>query len=172
MSNTGSDTGLAPAKYDTEIRADQEVPAIHIERVFDATPAQLLRAHIDPGIVKQWLGPHCYEMEIVTWDGRTGGEYRYIHRNPEGGDEHAFRGCFHEVGETRLVQTFTYEGYPEGVALETMTFEDLGDGRTKLHAVSLVGSFIERDQFLASGMESGVNAGYQKLDNLLDRGVV
>ena len=60
------------------------------------------------------------------------------------------------------MQTFTWEGMPDGVALETMTFEDLGDGRTRLHAVSLCDSFEARDGLLASGMEVGVNEGYAK----------
>ena len=62
------------------------------------------------------------------------------------------------------MQTFTYEGEPDGVALETLRFEDLGDGRTRLHAQSLVDSFEGRDAWLRSGMEVGVNEGYAKLD--------
>ena len=48
-----------------------------------------------------------------------------------------------------------------------MRFEDLGDGRTRLHAQSLVDSFEDRDQWLASGMETGVEEGYVKLDALV-----
>jgi uncharacterized protein YndB with AHSA1/START domain len=65
------------------------------------------------------------------------------------------------------VQTFTFDGQPDGVALETLRFEDLGDGRTRLHAQSLVDSFEGRDQWLASGMEIGVDQGYAKLDTLV-----
>ena len=69
--------------------------------------------------------------------------------------------------DERIVQTFTYEGFPDGVALETATFEDLGNGRSRVTSVSLVDSFEERDAFVASGMESGVVEGYEKLDELL-----
>ena len=65
------------------------------------------------------------------------------------------------------MQTFTFDGQPDGVALETLVFEDLGDGRTRLHAQSLVDSFEGRDQWLASGMETGVDQGYAKLDALV-----
>jgi uncharacterized protein YndB with AHSA1/START domain len=71
------------------------------------------------------------------------------------------------VSEERIVQTFTFEGQPEGVALETLRFEDLGDGRTRLRAQALVDSFEGRDQWLASGMETGVEEGYTKLDALV-----
>ena len=53
------------------------------------------------------------------------------------------------------------------MALETATFEDLGDGRSRVTSVSLVGSFEERDAIVASGMETGVVEGYEKLDDLL-----
>ena len=67
------------------------------------------------------------------------------------------------------MQTFTFEGVPDGVALERLTFEDLGNGRTRLVATSLVDSFEDRDAFVASGMEDGVIQGYERLDDLLVR---
>ena len=66
-----------------------------------------------------------------------------------------------------IVQTFTFEGFPDGVALERMVFEDLDNGRTRLVATSLVDSFEGRDAFVASGMETGVVEGYERLDELL-----
>ena len=59
---------------------------------------------------------------------------------------------------------------PEAVALETMTFEDLGDGLTRLHGFSLCDSFEARDGMLASGMEVGIHEGYRSLDALLADG--
>jgi uncharacterized protein YndB with AHSA1/START domain len=76
------------------------------------------------------------------------------------------------VRPDRIVQTFTFEGDPDGVALETLWFEDIGDGRTRLHAQSLVDSFEGRDAWLSSGMETGINEGYAKLDGMLADGTV
>ncbi len=149
----------------TEIVADDKVPAIHMYRDFTATPEQLLRAHTDPEIYKRWIGPSNISTEIDYWDARDGGSWRFL--NVRGDDTYAFRGCFHEVSADKIVQTFTWEGMPDAVSLETLTFEDLGDGRTRLHAFSLTDSFEGRDQWLASGMETGVNEGYAKLDELL-----
>jgi hypothetical protein len=56
---------------------------------------------------------------------------------------------------------------PDGVALEKLVFEDLGDGRTRLSCTSLVDSFEDRDAFVASGKEVGVVEGYQRLDEVL-----
>jgi uncharacterized protein YndB with AHSA1/START domain len=155
---------------ETTIEADKNVPIIRLTRDFAATPAQLLRAHTDPEIFAKWVGPNGMDTRIVEWDARNGGAWRYVAGRE--GEEYGFRGCFHEVSPERIVQTFTYEGMPEGVALETLTFEDLGNGRTRLHAQSLVDSFERRDGWLASGMETGVDEGYAKLDGLLADGAV
>lgn len=151
---------------ETQITVDDKVPLVRIIREFDAPPEKVFRAHTDPELLVQWLGPRDLEMEVVTFDCRTGGEWRYVHR--AGGEEYGFHGCFHDVRPNELiVQTFTFEGMPDGVALEKLVLEDLGDGRTRLVATSLVDSFEDRDAFVASGMETGVVQGYEKLDEVL-----
>jgi uncharacterized protein YndB with AHSA1/START domain len=153
-----------------QIEADERVPAIHITREFTATPAQLLRAHTDPALFAQWIGPVELDTEVVSWDARDGGEFRFVSRRGE--EEYAFRGCFHTIAADRIVQTFTFEGQPDDVALETLRFVDLGDGRTRLETLSLVDSFEGRDAWLRSGMETGVNEGYATLDRMLGDGSV
>ena len=147
------------------IEADKDVPLIRITRDFHATPAQLLKAHTDPELFARWVGPDGMDTRIVEWDARDGGRWRYIAARD--GQEFGFRGCFHTVAEDKIVQTFTFEGMPDAVSLETLWFEDLGDGRTRLHGQSLVDSFEGRDAWLASGMETGVDQGYAKLDALV-----
>jgi uncharacterized protein YndB with AHSA1/START domain len=150
---------------DTTIESDPTVPLVRITREFDAPMAKVLRAHTDPELIVQWLGPRDLDMVIDHFDCRTGGSYRYLH--VRGDDEFGFHGCFHEVRDDLIVQTFTFEGFPDGVALERMELTDLGDGRTRLVATSLVDSFEARDAFVASGMESGVVQGYERLDELM-----
>ncbi len=153
--------------HKTRIDLDTEVPLVRITREFDAPVAKVFRAHTDPELVKQWLGPRGHEMRVENWDCRTGGAYRFVHLSD--GNEHWFHGSFHEVRpeDAVIVQTFTYEGFPDGVALERLTLEDLGDGRTRLVTTSLVDSFEGRDAFVASGMEEGVVQGYERLDEVL-----
>jgi uncharacterized protein YndB with AHSA1/START domain len=154
--------------HETEIVADPAVPLIRITREFDATPAQVFRAHTDPELVQQWLAPKRHEMRIDHFDCRTGGSYRYLHISD--GEEHGFNGCFHLVKPAEvIIQTFTWEGMPEDVALERLTFEDLGDGRTRLVSTSLCDSFEGRDAVLSSGMEDGLRECYEALDDLLAR---
>jgi uncharacterized protein YndB with AHSA1/START domain len=158
----------APGTIDkATIEADPNVPMIHIRRDFKGTPAQLVRAHTDPELFVQWVGPDSItDTRIDYWDARTGGSWRYTASS--NGQDHAFRGTFHDVRDDRIVQTFTWEGMPDDVSLETLTFEDLGNGMTRLHAQSLCDSFEGRDAWLSSGMEVGIDDGYAKLDGLLE----
>jgi uncharacterized protein YndB with AHSA1/START domain len=142
------------------------VPWIDFTREFDAPVEAVFRAHADPDLVRQWLGPHGYEMEIERWDFTTGGGYRYIHRNPAG-EEFAFRGTFHTIRDNDLaIQTFEWEGAPDEVAIEFMRFVDLGDGRCRLEGRSIGRTVEGRDAMVASGMEKGMSEGYDRLDTL------
>jgi uncharacterized protein YndB with AHSA1/START domain len=153
--------------HETAIEADPQLPTIRIIREFDAPVPKVFRAWTEPGLVGQWLGPKDLTTEFDTWELRTGGHYRYRQLR-DGRQIAAFYGSFHEVRpDTRLVQTFTYEAVPDGVSLDTATFEDLGDGRTRVTVLSLVDSLVARDMILASGMDRGVREGYERLDAVL-----
>ncbi|TAK70437.1 MAG: polyketide cyclase [Actinomycetota bacterium] len=153
--------------HETEIRADEKVPTIEIIRYFDAAPARVFRAHVDPELYLQWVGPRSVTTRITRWDARTGGAWAFA--NDRDGEQIAsFYGSFHEVRpHERIVWTFTYEGQPDGVSLETATFEQLDGDRTRLKVLSVVADFETRDAILSSGMDVGVNEGYDKLDELL-----
>jgi uncharacterized protein YndB with AHSA1/START domain len=157
----------ATTTNETRIEADPDVPTIRIVRDFNASPDRVYQAWVDPTLVAQWMGPKDTPMEIDQWDARTGGSYRYRAMR-DGQEVAAFYGSFHELRPNeRMVQTFTWEGMPDGVSLDTMTLEDLGDGRTRVTCLSVVDSFESRDAIIASGMETGVVEGYEKLDALL-----
>jgi uncharacterized protein YndB with AHSA1/START domain len=152
----------------TSITADPDLPTIKIEREFDAPVERVFRAWTDPELFARWIGPRDRRTSITEWEARTGGHWRYSVADADGEQIASFYGSFHEVrpGE-RLVQTFTYEGYPDAVSLETATFTDLGGGRTSVSCLSVVESMGLRDSILSSGMDQGVIEGYEKLDALL-----
>lgn len=152
---------------DTEIVADDVVPAIRITREFNAPVDKVFAAHTDPDIYARWNGPHDLSTTIGEWDCRTGGAWSFVSADADG-NEFGFYGSFHEVRPNELiVQTFTFAGFPDGVSLERLTLDDLGEGRCRLTAVSLVDSFEARDAMIASGMEHGIREGYEKLDDHL-----
>lgn len=156
----------AATQNETTINVPEGLPIIEIIREFDAPPEKVYRAHVDADLAMQWLGPRDITSRVDHWDARTGGSWRYV--SGRGDDEFAFYGSFHELrpGE-RIVQTFTYEGWPDGVALEILRLEPLEGGRCRLSTVSVGESVEGRDAMVASGMEHGVIEGYEKLDELL-----
>jgi hypothetical protein len=67
-----------------------------------------------------------------------------------------------------FVQTFEFEGWPGHVSLEQLVLEDLGDGRTLARMHSVYQSVEARDGMVQSGMETGVNQGFARLDSILE----
>lgn len=147
---------------EAEVVIDDAVPVIRIIREFDAPPAKVFRAHVDPELFARWNWDDSYTIRFDHFDCRTGGSYRITMSGPEmAGSVH---GSFHDViPNERIVQTFAPDAVPDLVVLEKHTFEDLGNGRTRLTAQSLVDSFEYRDAFV----DAGLLEGYARLDGLL-----
>jgi uncharacterized protein YndB with AHSA1/START domain len=142
---------------------------IIMTREFDAPRKLVFKAHTDPKLYVQWLGPHGYEMTLETFEPVSGGRYRYIHKNKDG-NEFGFHGTFHEMSLDRMIQTFEFEGYPGHVSLDCMTLEELPGNRTKATIHSVFQSVSDRDGMIESGMERGVTEGYERLDEILKKG--
>jgi uncharacterized protein YndB with AHSA1/START domain len=149
------------------VTAPEGLPYIDTEREFDASVDAVFRAHRDPDLLRQWMGPDGYEMDIERHDFVTQGGYRFVHRDQKG-EEYAFNGVFHTVRDNEFaIQTFEYEGAPDQVSIEFLTFTDLGGGRTRLSAHAVYPSVETRDAMAASGMEKGMVEGYDKLEALV-----
>lgn len=149
-----------------DLTAPVDTLAMEFSRDFDAPVHALFRAHSDPELVKQWLGPHGLPMEITEWDFKNHGGYRYSHSDENG--TYGFNGTFHTVRDNQFIlQTFEFEGAPDMVNIEYLWFEDLGDGRSRLRGRSICPTTGARDALLSSGMEGGMTEGYVKLDALL-----
>ena len=152
----------------TQITAEPGVPFIDTARDFDAPRDLLFRAHTDPELLVQWLGPGRFAMTVDRWDVRDGGAWRYTQRDGDG-NEYGFHGVFHGLQtEDGMLQTFEFEGAPGHVSLASLTFEERG-GRTTLRVHSVYQSVEARDATVASGMAEGMDAGYQRLEELVGR---
>lgn len=151
-----------------DMNAPVDTLAMEYTREFDAPVPALFRAHAEPDLVKQWLGPYGLEMSIDRWDFATGGGYRYQHSDENG--TYGFNGVFHTVRTDELIiQTFEFEGAPDMVNIEFLWFEDLGSGRSRLRGRSICPNTEARDALLSSGMSDGMTQGYERLDALLVR---
>ena len=158
----------AIAKNKVTVTAEPDKQELFITREFDAPRELVYKAHIDPKLYVQWLGPHGYEMILETFEPVSGGKYRYIHKDKQG-NEYGFHGTFHEMSEELMIQTFEFEGLPERghVVLDTMRLEELPGNRTRVVIQSVYQSVEDRDGMVQSGMETGVREGYERLDDIL-----
>src|SRR6266702_1440895 len=135
--------------------------------VLDAPRELVFKAYTDPKLFAQWWGPCRYKNEIDTFDSRTGGSWRVIQVGDDG-SRHAFRGVNHDVvAPERICTTFEYEGVPGHVALQTATFESLGN-KTRLVAQQLFQSVMDRDGMVASGMKDGADESMERLAEVLE----
>ena len=129
--------------------------------------ARVFRAWTNAEEVTRWMGPGPTTVQHAELDLRVGGAYHIHMRSAEGRDFHV-SGLYREVSPPeRIVQTFECYGMPGHVIIETATLEDLGDGRTRFVIISLFHTTDERDGFLQSGMEGGMNESYAALDSVL-----
>jgi uncharacterized protein YndB with AHSA1/START domain len=152
----------------TTITAEPGLPFIDIVREFDAPVDAVFRAHTDPTLFAQWMGPRDSPIEIDEYDATAGGRWQWTIR-PQNYPEFNFRGVFHTVEPSvLLIQTFEFSLAPGHVGIDATTFEAV-DGRTRLTLHEVYPSVEVRDAALASGMEGGVIEGYERLDELLAR---
>jgi uncharacterized protein YndB with AHSA1/START domain len=152
----------------TEIMAEPGKQELFIIREFDAPRDLVFRAHVDLDIYAKWIGPRDMTTTIETFESRNGGSYRFIQKDKSG--EYAFHGVNHEVlAPERIISTFEFEGLPEKghVILATLRLEALPNNRTRLISQSVFQSVADRDGMIRSGMERGVNDGYERLDEIL-----
>jgi uncharacterized protein YndB with AHSA1/START domain len=156
------------SKNKTTITAEPGKQELFITREFDAPRDLVFKAHTDPNLFVQWLGPRGLATTLETFEPVSGGKWRFIQKDADG-NEFGFHGVFHEVSPERIIQTFEFDGLPESghVVLETMWLEELPNGRTKLTTQSVYQSVADRDGMVQSGMESGVVEGYERLDEIL-----
>ena len=170
MSETQTGTGARPlsgTSKEAQISAPPGQPVIEVVREFDAPVQRVFRAHVDPELVVQWLGPRRLQMRLEQWDMRRGGSYRYVHVD-EDGTEYGFWGAVHDVQPDRTItQTFGFDPEPDSPSFDRAEFTDLGDGRTRLRVVSVTHDVATRDAMLSSGMEHGMQQSYQRLDEVL-----
>jgi uncharacterized protein YndB with AHSA1/START domain len=156
----------AQAKTQVTTPADREIVAV---RVFDAPRELVFETFTDPELIPEWWGLRSTTTKVDVMDVRPGGAWRFVQVNRDG-SESGFRGTYRSVTPPEsVVYTFEWEGMPGHVIVDTVAFEDLGDGRTKLTSTSLFHTNEERDGMLASGMEGGMNESHDQLAELLAR---
>src|ERR1700730_2475361 len=110
-------------KNPTKIIGEPGKQEIFIFREFDAPRELVFKAYTDPSLLLRWLGPRNMTMKIEKFDARSGGEWRYVHTDPDG-NAYGFHGVFHEItAPERAIQTFEFELIKGHCSLDTARFE-------------------------------------------------
>jgi uncharacterized protein YndB with AHSA1/START domain len=136
----------------TQVTTPNELE-IRVERVFEAPRDHVFRVWTDPALIPEWWGNGTTVEEM---DVREGGRYRFRTENGM-----VVEGEYREVAAPeRLVQTFQNH-------LQTLEFEDVDDGRTKLTQTMRFDSTEQRDMTMQYGVEAGAEAGFERVDAVL-----
>jgi uncharacterized protein YndB with AHSA1/START domain len=139
-----------------------------VKRHFAASPEAVYRAHIDPKLIQQWmLGPEGWTMPVCINDARPGGKIRYEWSNGQGQGFY-LTGEFLELEPYRRIVHVERMHLPDPTPdnhIET-TFEANGSGTLMTMRMTLPDAKT-REMMLATGMESGMEASYARLEGLL-----
>ena len=138
---------------------------ILITRAFDAPAELIFKAFTTPELVQRWWGFETSEWLVCDIDLRVGGQWRYVIRERD--MEVGFHGEYHEIdGPHRLVSTEVFEGFPDAGSLNIMTLDEV-DGVTTMSTLVQHETQEHRDMQLASGMESGMQVSYDRMEDLV-----
>jgi uncharacterized protein YndB with AHSA1/START domain len=151
----------------TEIIAEAGRQEVVITHWLKAPREKVFAAICDPEVLPQWWGPSRLSTRVEEFNATDAGRWRVI-QSDDSGHEFAFNGVYHlSTAPSMQVRTFEFEGLPERhVAMETLTLTEK-DGGTLWTATSVFQSVADRDAMIASGMESGVREGMERLGEYL-----
>ena len=154
----------ASSTFSATKRGDREIV---LTREFDAPRDLVFKVMTDPTLIPKWWGPRRYTTIVDKAEVKPGGKWRFLHKGPNGVEEHGFRGEYREiVPPEKIVWTFEWEGMPGHISVETLVLEDIG-GRTRMTATAVYANTEDRDGMWSSGMETGSRETYDRLDELL-----
>lgn len=148
------------------LQVDKEKKMMIMERVFDAPRELLWKAHTDPNLIPKWWGPRNYETIVEKMEFKPGGVWRFLNKDKSG--EYAFYGVYKEFKEPEFITwTFNYEPIGLGHEItETVRFEPLDGGKTKVTTTSYFNSSEDIEGMLSSGMEDGAVETWDRLEEL------
>lgn len=146
---------------------DRPALAYTMSRVFDAPRELVWKACTDPELLPKWWGPRYLTTVVDKMDLKVGGVWRYIQKDAEG-NEYAFNGVFKQVAPPeRLTYTFEFEPMAGHISTETITFEALPEGKTRIMTRTVFDTLEDLEGMLQSGMEGGAVETWDRLEELL-----
>lgn len=164
-------------------KSDTPAQPLLISRDFNAPRDLIFKAYTEADHLAKWWGPKGFTWVSCTLDLRPGGAFHYCMRSPNGGDMWGKFVYREIVAPERLVFTSSFSD-PTGASvpnpwsqvwpleiLNTLHFEDLGGGRTRLTAqgAPFQASPEEEAAFAAAhgSIETGFKGTFEQLDTYL-----
>jgi uncharacterized protein YndB with AHSA1/START domain len=159
-----------------------EEPEFVIARTFNAPRNRVWEAWTDSVKVKRWWGPVGFAVPVCEMDARPGGKFRIVMRSPYG-VEYPLKGVYRKVVEPeQLIYTENWDEHPaqwqqilrdngagneaQG-ALNTISFDEVGEGKTKVTIRTLFEAGSIRDAMEKMGMKEGWMESLNRLADLL-----
>ena len=138
---------------------------ILITREFAAPRHLVYRAWTTPELIKRWWSGNRGKVTSAEVDLRVGGKWRWVMVTDDG-FEVGFHGVYRELKTNeRIVCTEVYEGFPDGEAVNTITFTE-ANGRTTLTVLVEHSCQEHRDGHINSGMEGGMQEAMDHLEQV------
>jgi len=143
-----------------------------LTRVFDAPRALVYQMWTDPKHLAEWFGPREFTNSKVEVDARKGGHIRLVMNSPWG-TQHPMDGTFREVVKNeKLVFSNNAVDEAGGIliqAITTVTFEDAGNGKTKMTLHTDAYGMVDVSAKMLEGMEAGWSQSFEKLADAIAR---
>ena len=147
---------------------DQPAHAFSMSRIFNAPRELVWKVYNDPALVSEWWGPRYLTTIVEKMEVKVGGAWRFIQKDAKG-NEYAFNGVFKEIAPPeRLVYTFEFEPMAGHISTDTLIFEELPGGKTKITATTTFDTLEDLEGMLQSGMEDGAVESWDRLEELLE----
>src|SRR5580692_988570 len=147
----------------TKIHAEDGKQGLVITREFDLPLELLFKAHVEPGIVEQWMG-----TKVLKLESKKHGSYQFETTDAKGKVVFKANGVIHEFNPKRkIARTFEMENAPFGIQLEIYEFEKLTDNTSKLNMHVIYESVALRDQLLKLPFAHGLNMAHNRLQDFM-----
>jgi uncharacterized protein YndB with AHSA1/START domain len=136
---------------------------ITITRIYQAPPKVMFECMTTPEHLTHFWGPTGVSTPLgnITVEPRPGGKFETIMVNDTNGEEYAMRGVFVDFDPPHKL-SWT-EADVEGGMITSVTFKDLGDGRTE--AITVQSNVPE--MYRTAEAQAGLASSFDKMDAYL-----
>lgn len=77
---------------------------VKFHRVFNAPPARVFKAFIDPDALVKWMAPHGFTAKVHHLEAKVGGTFKMSFGNFSTGSSQSFGGTYHELIPNQLLR--------------------------------------------------------------------